>query len=361
MKRYWGSAALAVALGIGACDAVRIPGREHPNDAKPDAAPTPSPQEDPGDQAPGDASDDAQGGDEAPEPFPMPAPDETEPDPTPVEDTDPAPAPPPSEPEPEPEPAPPPAPTFSYFAPGALLAGSGTGAPDRTVFAPDMVFPIKSAPAYPQSQVWNFGGGIGGGDECDARNYSYPWRDNFCETRSSNFNTTYCPVSRVHLGQDIRVGTPQGCEQLRRTPAAERKLYEVVAAEDGLISNIGRYTVNVRAGSRIYRYLHLNMQALEVELGDMVSAGQTIGYVSKDFGGTPTTFHLHFEIKQVTADGGWEFVPPYSSLVTSYERREGGPGEEVEQSVAVASTPRPIPDGVSITEGFVSPETAAQP
>ncbi len=250
-------------------------------------------------------------------------------------------------------PAPPVEPAFSYHPPGALVAGSGDGAVDETVYAPDMVFPIDEADAFPQSMVWGFGGGIGGGDECDPRNYRYPWRDNFCEKRSSNFNTPFCPSPRVHLGQDIRVGTPEGCEELRRTPAAERTLYRVVAAEEGVISNIGSYTVNVRTNDgRIYRYLHMNMRALQVGLGDDVVAGQHLGYVSKDFGGTPTTFHLHFEIKQNTAEG-WAYVPPYTSLVKAYERREGGPGRRIEpdpSAVAIASEPLPIPEGFVFTE-----------
>ena len=244
-------------------------------------------------------------------------------------------------------------PAFSYHAPGNLLPGSGTGSPDRTVFAPDMVFPILNAAAYPQSMVWRFGGGIGGGDECDARNYAYPWQDNFCEKRTRDNGAPSCPVARVHLGQDIRVGDAAGCNAMRReyrNNAAGIARYRVVAAEDGVISNIGRYTVSLRSGPRIYRYLHMNMRALQVSLGDTISAGQHLGYVSKDFGGTPTTFHLHFEIKVNTPDGGWEFVPPYTSLVESYARREQGPGEEIPRSVGVASAGPPIPEGFIITE-----------
>jgi len=290
-------------------------------------------------EAPTDASDEtnAPPTGETPEP---PTPEEAEP------------APPEIEPEPVPQ-APPAEPVFSYHAPGVLLPGSGTGSQDRTVYAPDMVFPILNAAAYPQSMVWNFGGGIGGGDECDARNYAYPWRDNFCEKRSRRNGTPSCPVERVHLGQDIRVGDAAGCNAMRReyrNNARGIARYRVVAAEDGIISNIGRYTVTLRSGPRIYRYLHMNMRALQVSLGDPISAGQHMGYVSKDFAGTPTTFHLHFEIKVNTPDGGWEFVPPYTSLVESYARREQGPGEEIPRTVGVASAGPPIPEGFIITE-----------
>ncbi|MEM7768374.1 MAG: peptidoglycan DD-metalloendopeptidase family protein [Pseudomonadota bacterium] len=245
----------------------------------------------------------------------------------------------------------PPEPVFSYFGPGQLSPGSGTGAFEQIVHAPDIVFPIRSAPAYLQSQVWNFGGGVAGGDQCDSRNFAYPWRDNFCETRTADRGTPFCPLNRVHQGQDIRVGTPEDCRQLRATAAAGRTLHEVVAVEDGLIYDIGTYTVKLRSGGRIYRYMHLNMAELQVQEGDTVEAGDILGYVSNDFGGTPTTFHLHFEIIQNTEAYGWEHVPPYLSLVEAYERREQGRGDRIENDAAIASARiLPIPEGLEIIE-----------
>jgi len=243
-------------------------------------------------------------------------------------------------------------PVFSYHGPGQLLPGSGTGAFEQIVHAPDMVFPIRTAPAYLQSQVWNFGGGVAGGDQCDSRNFAYPWRDNFCEMRTADRGTPFCPLNRVHQGQDIRVGTPEDCRQLRASDAAGRTLHEVVAVEDGLIYDIGTYTVKLRSGGRIYRYMHLNMAELQVSEGDEVEAGDVIGFVSNDFGGTPTTFHLHFEIIQNTEAFGWEHVPPYLSLVEAYERRQSGFGERVSTEIATASSARiiEIPDGLEIIE-----------
>ena len=250
-----------------------------------------------------------------------------------------------------PAPVTPAEPTFAYHAPGDLIPGSGLGSPDQTVYAPDMVFPIQTARTFPQSQVFRPGGfrydGDLPGDECIPQNYEYPWRDNFCERgRSSSFKTPHCPAgSGIHLGQDIRVGDGRTCESMRRryrTNTQSITDYKVVAAEDGVISNISTYTVTLRAGPRTYRYLHLNMRALQVSIGDEVAAGQLLGYVSKDFGFSsngnrrPTTFHLHFEIR-VNTDNGSIFVPPYTSLVESYARREGGPGEEIERVLAVAS------------------------
>ncbi|MEO1475251.1 MAG: M23 family metallopeptidase [Pseudomonadota bacterium] len=377
-KRLMLSTAVATAALVSACDGrVAFPGfSEPPEQAKsddgnqvppappgtaddmpvsPPPPPPPPPVEDDEDNVDTNPTPDL---DPEPETIsdnsdPTEEPEEPAPEPSP-----PAPPPPPPPPEPEPEPIVV-EPAFSYYAPGSLIEGSGRGSLDETVYSPDMVFPILDAPSYAQSQVFRFGGGIGGGDECDPRNYEYPWQDNFCETRSRNNSTPGCPLPRVHLGQDIRVGDAAACEAMRReyrnNPAGISR-YKIVAVEDGIISNIGSYTVNLRAGPRIYRYMHMNMRALQVSLGDEVKAGQHIGYYSKDFGGTPTTFHLHFEIKQNTPDGGWTFVPPYTSLVEAYARRENGPGQRVEQNVAVAGTAPVIPEGVEISEGFVSDE-----
>jgi murein DD-endopeptidase MepM/ murein hydrolase activator NlpD len=210
------------------------------------------------------------------------------------------------------------------------------------VFVPDLTFPIKDAPSFAQSQVYRYGGGVKGGDQCDPRNFTAPWRDNYCENRTTTSTTPWCARKGVHLGQDIRVGTPEGCRAERSTKAADRTRYEVVAVEDGVISNVGSYSVTLRAtaGGRIYRYLHLNMAKLKVATGQPVRRGDVIGYVSNDFGGTPTTLHLHFEIKLNTAEHGWQYAPPYSSLVAAYQRRENNPGEMVEANVTVAASPR---------------------
>ena len=243
------------------------------------------------------------------------------------------------------DPVDPPTPTWSYYPPGALEKDTGDGAKTMTVFAPGMEFPIKDAPTYLHTQVFRPGGQVPG-DQCQDSNYEYPWRDNFCETRTSKWSTPYCAEEGVHLGQDFRVGTPAGCREMRGQGPAERGLYAIVAAEDGYISNVGSYTVNVRAGGRIYRYMHMNMARLEVSLGEKVTAGQVIGYLSNDFGGVPTTFHLHFEIKMNTAEHGWTFVPPYLSLVEAYARREGNPGE----MIGAMETDDPVVIGASAEE-----------
>ncbi|MDP3800874.1 M23 family metallopeptidase [Brevundimonas sp.] len=232
---------------------------------------------------------------------------------------DPAPVVPPAEPEapPAPEPA-----GWPHADGGDLYPGSGSGATDATVWAAGMRFPMEAGPAYANSQVYGYGGyappGPGTG-QCDPRNYSYPWRDNFCETRS--WTNGMCPAGRGHQGQDIRPAT------------CEKKVHWIVAAESGRITSIGSYTVTLLGDSgRIYRYLHMDMAGVNALFPTMASRNversQHIGKVSADFGGNATTIHLHFEIKAPVSIGGSpasvNFVPTYASLVDSYDRLLNG-------------------------------------
>lgn len=239
------------------------------------------------------------------------------PEPPPPVPTPPGPPVPPEPPPPEPPAEPPPltdptGATFTYEPPGELLTDTGQGVKTDKIYAPGMRFPLESAPAYPNSQVYMNGGGSGpGGSQCDQVNYSYPWRDDFCEKRS--WDTPICPSAKGHQGQDIRPAT------------CKKGAHWAVAAEAGQITNIGSYTVTLTADSGIrYRYLHMKMDELPVKLGDTVARGQRLGLVSNDFGGAATTIHLHFEIKTTVAlpDGTSQihFAPPYASLVDSYKR-----------------------------------------
>lgn len=202
---------------------------------------------------------------------------------------------------------------FRFQPPGDLVPGSGQGLNDETVYAPGIRFPLEEAPAYPNSQVFGVGGMSGpAGGQCDERNYGYPWHDNFCETRAASRKAPMCPAGFGHQGQDIR---PITCQ---------KSVHWAVAAENGRIAGIGIYTVTLQGDSGTqYRYMHMDMGALAVGLGDTVTRGQRLGKVSNDFGGTPTTIHLHFEIRQnVNLGDGmvFTFVPPYPSLVDSYKR-----------------------------------------
>lgn len=206
--------------------------------------------------------------------------------------------------------------TSRYGAPADLVPGSGTGYAQDTVFVPGMRFPIEEANAQANSQVYGHGGMNGpGGAQCDAANYAFPWRDNFCETRG--YSTPMCPAGTGHQGQDIR------------PPTCKKGVYWAVAAEAGTISAIGSYSVTLMSDSgTVFRYLHLDMKQLAVRVGDVVPRGGHIGLVSNDFNDTPTTIHLHFEIKQSVALPNGRttitFVPPYTSLVDAHERLVAG-------------------------------------
>jgi MYXO-CTERM domain-containing protein len=195
--------------------------------------------------------------------------------------------------------------TFTHNPPGQLTPKSGTGRKDTNVYAPEMRFPMEKGPAFANSQVWGNGGGSGpGGGQCDKVNFSYPWQDNYCESRS--WDMPLCPSGQGHQGQDIRAAT------------CEKAVHWVVAAVDGVITQVGSYSVYLTASDGT-RYDYLHMSDVAVKEGDKVKREQHLGKVSNAFGGTPTTVHLHFNIKQNVAGVGDVYVPPYLSLVTSYE------------------------------------------
>jgi hypothetical protein len=198
---------------------------------------------------------------------------------------------------------------FSYQPPGVLVAGSGQGRADETVYAPGMRFPIENGPAYPNSQVWGHGGSQGpSGGQCHANNYSYPWWDNYCETRS--WTMPLCPSGTGHQGQDIR---PSTCDN---------NVHWEVAAEAGTVTNIGSYSIYVTAPDGT-RFDNLHGASVSVSVGQSVTKGQRLCKTSNAFGGTPTTIHLHFNIRQDVGGVGIVYVPPYMSLVKSYEELMG--------------------------------------
>ncbi|MBP7817422.1 MAG: M23 family metallopeptidase [Phenylobacterium sp.] len=213
--------------------------------------------------------------------------------------------------------------TFGHFPAGELLPKSGSGYLDRTTWSPQLCFPFAED-AFANSQVYGPGGGMGPKDkpsQCDATNYSLPWRDNFCESRGHA--SPLCANGKGHQGQDIRPAT------------CKKDKHWVVAAEDGIITDMGTYTVTLTGSApphRVYRYLHMRMNQLAVTEGAVVKAGDNLGKASNDFGGTPTTIHMHFEIRAGVAGTSTDgkavklhtFLPPYQSLVAAYDRKRAG-------------------------------------
>jgi MYXO-CTERM domain-containing protein len=198
--------------------------------------------------------------------------------------------------------------TFSYDPPGQLVAGSGKGRVDMNVYAPGIRFPIENGPAFANSQVWGHGGNEGTGSQCDKENFSYPWHDNYCETR--DWDMPLCPGGVGHQGQDIRAAS------------CKPGVHPTVAVADGTITSIGSYSVYLTTADGT-RFDYLHMQDVAVKEGQKVKRGDPMGKVSNQFGGSATTVHLHFNIRQNVAGVGSVYVPGYLSLIKSYETLQG--------------------------------------
>jgi hypothetical protein len=270
---------------------------------------------------------------------------------------------------------------FTYYSPGDILPGTGFrrkgGVADHTVYS-KIRFPLADAPAFANSQSFmNWGnceatgrsgaGTLGGVrayrcrvngqmlvlDESAPENYSYPWRDNFCETR--NFYVGQCPGGLGHQGQDIR---PAFCKQrIEGANRCEPYLHDVVAVRDGVVlrapTQEALYVVVNAPNERLrFRYLHMLPKQFNADgmvSGRFVHEGEVIGKVGNFFRRErATTYHLHFDL-QVPTKYGWVFVNPYMTLVASYERLIRGRGEEikeqdVKEDLPTASIPvKPLP------------------
>ncbi|HVZ50693.1 MAG TPA: M23 family metallopeptidase [Pseudolabrys sp.] len=252
-------------------------------------------------------------------------------------------------------------PDFTYYSPGFLIPGTGVkgnaGVADYTVYA-NLRYPMKEAPSFANSQSFNNWGNcdftgrsprrlgkkgmsysckVNGlpltFDESAGANYSYPWRDNFCEHRF--FLVGQCPAGRGHQGQDIRAGS---CKQFNE--GADRCLpyqHDVVAAHDGMVLRVRKQEalylfVNGADAHLRLRYIHMNPKRLDADgvvTGRQIREGEAIGQVGTyERFERGTTYHLHFDM-QVPTKVGWVFVNPYMTLVAAYERLIGARGSEI--------------------------------
>ncbi|MGH6789514.1 MAG: M23 family peptidase [Pseudolabrys sp.] len=249
---------------------------------------------------------------------------------------------------------------FTYYGPGDLIPDTGwkklPGRADYHVYA-HIRFPIANAPAYVKSQSfmpWGDcyrSGRVGrlgkknseyrckvNGlplvfNEAAAVNFTYPWRDNFCELR--DFLVGQCPGGWGHQGEDIR---PANCVLFNdAADRCEPYQHTIAAVHDGTIwrmaGNLGLYiVVNTPNDLVRFRYLHMNPKMLDADewfSGRQVSEGEILGKVATwgDFE-KGTSYHVHFNI-QVFTKSGWVWVNPYMTLVTAYERLIGGRGTEI--------------------------------
>ena len=251
---------------------------------------------------------------------------------------------------------------FSYYSPGFLIPGTAlkkgdTGRADYTVYA-RMRFPIKDPPAFANSQSFNNWGDcdftgrsprrlgkkgmsysckVNGlpltFDESAGVNYSYPWRDNFCEHRY--FYVGQCPGGLGHQGQDIRPGF---CKQFNQ--GADRCLpyqHDAVAARDSMVLRTRKQEalylfVNAPDAHLRLRYIHMSPIRLDADgmvTGRLVREGEVVGQVGTfNHVERGTTYHLHVDL-QVPTKAGWVFVNPYMTLVASYEHLIGARGTEI--------------------------------
>lgn len=262
---------------------------------------------------------------------------------------------------------------FTFHSPGKLLLGTGfkgkSGVADYTVYS-KIRFPISEAPAFANSQSFmNWGnceatGRLSAGmrgrtaayrcrvngqplisDESAADNYSYPWRDNFCEHRF--FFVGQCPGGLGHQGQDIR---PASCKQRREgANRCEPYQHDVVAVRDGAVLRApgqeALYIVTNAPDERVrFRYLHMNPTQFDADgmvSGRLVREGEVIGKVGNYFKKErATSYHLHFDV-QVPTRYGWVFVNPYMTLVAAYERLIRARGQEIVETAEAPAPPAP--------------------
>jgi murein DD-endopeptidase MepM/ murein hydrolase activator NlpD len=233
--------------------------------------------------------------------------------------------------------------SFTYFAPGQILSGTGFGGDigrtDYTVYS-QIRFPLAEAPAYANTQTFQSRNRTPTFDPNVSPNYSYPWRDNFCERRG--FAVSQCPAGIGHQGQDIRAP--------RCKPAAGEEHCQphdnLVAVRGGVIlrspKHQAAYLFINSANEHIrFRYLHMNPQKMDEDnllSGRRVYEGEVIGQMSNYSGKVGgTSHHLHFDVQVPTRDG-WVFVNPYMTLVAAYERLIGARGIELGDPVRAGLT-----------------------
>lgn len=238
--------------------------------------------------------------------------------------------------------------SFACMAPGRLLAGTGQGTPNTAIAVEGLRFPLKNRPAFLNSQVYRYqteptfqpsnpgpdGSPMGQPNnttaQCDSRNYSFPWQDNFCENRSGA--NASCQGGQGHAGADIRGPVCATDDQRNR----------VVAAEAGKIIEIAPHFTKEMASGETHYFNYMHMATRFHSNGDLAAAGAAgipvargadlgnIGNLQKIKNGSPvyTTRHLHFEIRgPILIDGslvGPEPTPPYTALVDAYRRLESG-------------------------------------
>ncbi|TYL84491.1 peptidoglycan DD-metalloendopeptidase family protein [Bradyrhizobium rifense] len=240
---------------------------------------------------------------------------------------------------------------FSYRPSGDIIPNTGYrkqgGHPDPMAYA-QIRFPLDKAPAFVHSQSY--------AKRDNEGPTAYPWRDNFCESRS--FEVWQCGGGYGHQGEDIRAADcPQPgdgrepCDPKQRGVVAVRDAVVIRASKD----QAATLEVNSRTEHIRFRYMHMNPQALNADgvlNGRIVTEGEKIGVISNYLDHPAgTSMHLHFDVQVFTRDG-WIWVSPYVTLVSAYERLIRARGREV--GPEIASSPQPVAH--ALPEDVVKPD-----
>lgn len=226
---------------------------------------------------------------------------------------------------------------FSYRPAGDLITNSGyhkqNGRADLTAYS-QIRFPLLHAPDFVRSQSF------GKRDKIDQPSAGYPWRDNFCESRS--FEVGQCPGGFGHQGEDIRPAPCSGSSN--DEDRCDPKHRPVVAVRDGVVIRSPKQqaaTLQINTGTEHirFRYMHMNPSTMDADRllnGRHVQEGETIGVVSNYLDHpNGTTRHLHFDVQVFTRDG-WLWVNPYVTLISAYERLIHGHGREIGPEIAAS-------------------------
>jgi hypothetical protein len=249
-------------------------------------------------------------------------------------------------------------PAFKFYPPGdlpdALSQGGKGGVKTKICWAPgNFRFPLRAANAFANTQIFLHSGDCGGRAnqiqmsggryrckqnptkilekrESHPENYTYPWRDTYCEVRNdNNRNPPDCeePIGG-HEGQDIRAH-----ECIPNGQRCKIDLFDVVAVTRGKAFWTEKNHIRLVAedGTGLYyMYLHMSPAALQsagMRRGEWVSVrqGDNVGKVGNWLGTErdATTAHLHFEIRTPGPPFCAGFgctSSPYWTLIRAYEQ-----------------------------------------
>jgi hypothetical protein len=235
-------------------------------------------------------------------------------------------------------------PDFTYRPTGDLIANSGyhkqNGRADFNAYS-QLRFPLEKAPAFVRSQSF---ARRDKSDQPSGAYPGYPWRDNFCESRS--FGVGQCATGFGHQGEDIRPRPcpPGGETQEQGQEHCDPKQQAVVAVRDAVVirspkQQAATLQINTRNEHIRFRYMHMNPSAMDADgvlNGRVVAEGEKIGVVSNYLDHpNGTTRHLHFDVQVFTRDG-WLWVNPYVTLISAYERLIRGRGREIGPEIAAS-------------------------